>query len=212
MRRAPATRSLPSTSNSPDREHVSTEVVVVRHGETEWSAGARHTGRTDIPLNEAGRRAAAGLADVLAQRTFALVLTSPLQRAAESCALAGFATIARVDDDLVEWDYGVYEGRTTAEIRIERPGWSLWSDGVPDGEDVEAVGRRADRVIARLRAAPGDALVFAHGHLLRVLAARWIGLPPFAGSRFALDPARPSVLGYERELAVIRSWNVPVTE
>jgi broad specificity phosphatase PhoE len=186
------------------------EVVVVRHGETEWSAARRHTGRTDVSLTEAGRREAARLAGALANRSFALVLTSPLQRARETCALAGFAGVAQVDEDLLEWDYGEYEGRTTEAIRTERPDWTLWSDGVPGGEDAAAVGRRADRVIARLRAVDGDALVFAHAHVLRVLAARWIGLAPGGGSRLVLDPARPSTLGYEREVAVIQEWNVPV--
>jgi probable phosphoglycerate mutase len=181
-------------------------VVVVRHGPTEWSTQGRHTGRTDIPLDDDGRRAAAALASLLARREFALVLTSPLARARDTAALAGFADAA-IDDDLLEWDYGEYEGRTTADIRGERPGWLLWTDGVPAGEDAAAVGRRADRVLARLRAADGDALVFAHGHVLRVLAARWIELPPEGGMRLALEPARPSTLGYEREVAVIQEWN-----
>jgi probable phosphoglycerate mutase len=181
-------------------------VVVVRHGSTDWSANGRHTGRTDVSLDANGRRAAAALAPVLARRRYALVLTSPLARARDTAALAGFPH-ATVDDDLLEWDYGEYEGRTTADIREERPGWLLWTDGVPAGEDATAVGRRADRVIARVRAAAGDALVFAHGHVLRVLAARWIELPPEDGMRLALDPARPSMLGYEREVAVIQEWN-----
>jgi broad specificity phosphatase PhoE len=185
-------------------------VVVVRHGQTEWSVAGRHTGRTDVPLTEAGRHAAARLALPLARRPFSLVLTSPLKRARDTCALAGFAAVARVDDDLAEWNYGDYEGRTTAAIRADRPEWSLWSDGAPGGEDAAAVGRRADLVIARVRDAPGDALVFAHAHVLRVLAARWVDLPATDGARFALDPARPSTLGYEREVAVIEEWNVPV--
>ena len=192
------------------KEPDGSDVVVVRHGQTEWSLQGRHTSRTDVPLTEQGRREAARLAPALAGREFALVLTSPRQRARETCALAGFAAVERVDEDLREWDYGDYEGRTTADIRVERPGWSLWSDGVPGGEDVAAVGRRADRVIARLRAANGDALVFAHAHVLRVLAARWVGLAPADGMRLALEPARPSTLGYEREVAVIREWNAPV--
>jgi probable phosphoglycerate mutase len=185
-------------------------VVVVRHGPTEWSAEGRHTGRTDVPLSDDGRREALRLAPALADRAFALVLTSPLQRARATCELAGFGAVAEVDEDLREWDYGEYEGRSTAAIRVERPGWSLWTDGVPGGEDITAVGRRADRVIARLRAANGDALVFAHGHVLRVLAARWVGLPPTDGMRLALEPARLSTLGYEREVAVISEWNTPV--
>jgi len=189
---------------------VSAEVVVVRHGQTEWSVARRHTGRTDIPLTDGGRREAARLAAALAPRSFALVLTSPSRRATETCVLAGFAAVAHEDEDLLEWDYGEYEGRTTVDIRAERPGWSLWSDGAPGGEDAAAVRDRVDRVIARVRAAPGDALVFAHAHVLRVLAARWIDLPATGGARFALDPAQPSVLGYEREDAVIRQWNVPL--
>ena len=185
-------------------------VVIVRHGQTAWSVAGRHTGRTDVPLTEEGRDAAARLASAFAPRSFSLVLTSPLRRARDTCALAGYAAVARVDDDLLEWDYGEYEGRTTAAIHGERPRWSLWYDGAPGGEDAAAVGRRVDRVIATLRAAPGDALVFAHAHVLRVLAARWVGLHPEDGARFALDPARPSTLGYERETPVIREWNVPV--
>ena len=185
-------------------------VVVVRHGQTEWSVQGRHTGRTDVALDDTGRRQATSLARALANREFALVLTSPMARARDTCALAGFGAVAVVDDDLVEWDYGEYEGRTTAEIRAERPGWSLWSDGVPGGEDAVAVGRRADRGIARLRAADGDALVFAHAHVLRVLAVRWIALAPANGARLRLEPARVSVLGYEREAAAIREWNAPV--
>ena len=189
---------------------MSDRVVVVRHGETEWSVAGRHTGRTDVPLTDAGREAAARLAAPLGQWSFALVLTSPLQRARDTCALAGFGAVAQTDDDLREWDYGDYEGRTTAAIRAERPAWSLWTDGVPGGEGASEVGRRADRVVARLRAAPGDALVFAHAHVLRVLAMRWVGLPASDGMRITLDPARLSVLGYEREVAVLREWNSPV--
>jgi broad specificity phosphatase PhoE len=185
------------------------EVVLVRHGETEWSRSGQHTGNIDIPLTEAGRRAAEALGAPLRAHTFALVLTSPLQRAAETCRLAGFGGVALTRDELKEWDYGAYEGRKTVDIRKERPGWTLWREGVPDGETALAVGIRADRVVAELRAADGDALVFAHGHLLRVLAARWIGLEPEAGRLFALDPATISVLGYERENAVIRLWNAP---
>jgi broad specificity phosphatase PhoE len=185
------------------------QVVLVRHGETEWSRSGQHTGSTDIPLTEAGRRAAEALGAPLRARTFVLVLTSPLQRAAETCRLAGFGGVAVTRDELKEWDYGAYEGRKTVDIRNERPGWTLWRDGVPDGETAAAVGTRADRVVAELRAADGDALVFAHGHLLRVLAARWLGLEPEAGRLLALDPATISVLGYERETSVIRLWNAP---
>jgi probable phosphoglycerate mutase len=181
--------------------------VLVRHGETEWSRDGRHTGRTDVPLTGRGRREAEALGAPLATRELALVLTSPLSRAADTCRLAGLGARALERDDLREWDYGAYEGRTTADIRTERPGWTLWSDGVPEGERVSEVGVRVDRVIEELRATTGDAAVFAHGHVLRVLAARWLGLEPAAGRLFALDPATTSILGYERETPVIRSWN-----
>jgi broad specificity phosphatase PhoE len=182
------------------------EIVLVRHGETEWTLSGQHTGRTDIPLTERGREQARALAAELARRQFALVLTSPLARARETCRLAGLGERAQEREELLEWDYGDYEGRTTPEIRRERPGWTLWRDGVANGETAARVGARVDRVIAELRTA-GDAAVFAHGHVLRVLAARWLGLEPEAGRLFALDPASISVLGYERETAVVRLWN-----
>ena len=181
--------------------------MLVRHGETEWTRAGKHTGRTDIPLTERGREEARALEIELRGRRFALVLTSPLARASETCRLAGLAETAALRDELMEWDYGAYEGRTTIEIRKERPGWTLWRDGVPDGETAAQVGGRADRVIRELRSAGGDAAVFAHGHLLRVLAARWLGLEPAAGRLFALDPATVSILGHERETPVIRMWN-----
>jgi len=183
------------------------EIVLVRHGETEWSRTGKHTGRTDVPLTERGRQDAQAVGVALKDRRFALVLTSPLARATESCRLAGLGDTAVRRDELAEWDYGAYEGRKTVDIREERPGWSLWHDGVPDGETGAQVGARVDRVIAELRAVAGDAAVFAHGHLLRVLAARWLGLEPAAGRLFALDPATISILGYERETPVIRVWN-----
>jgi probable phosphoglycerate mutase len=183
------------------------EVVLVRHGETEWTRSGQHTGRTDIPLTEAGRRAARAVGAALEGRRFALVLTSPLSRAAETCRLAGLGASAEERDELREWDYGAYEGRRTVDIRKERPGWSLWRDGVPGGESAADVGARADRVIAELRSVAGDAAVFGHGHALRVLAARWVGLEPEAGRLFALDPATISVLGWERETEVVRVWN-----
>jgi broad specificity phosphatase PhoE len=183
------------------------EVVLVRHGETEWSREGKHTGRTDILLTEHGRRQAQAVGAALRGRRFALVLTSPLTRALETSRLAGFGDVAVQRDELREWDYGAYEGRTTIEIRKEVPGWTLWCDGVPDGETIDDVAARVDRVIAELRSVPGDALLFAHGHVLRVLAARWLGLEPQAGALFALDPASISALGYERETSVIRLWN-----
>jgi broad specificity phosphatase PhoE len=186
------------------------EVVLVRHGETEWSRDGKHTGRTDVPLTAPGRKQAEALGEVLGDRAFARVLTSPLARAAETAQLAGFGARAEERTELCEWDYGAYEGRTTAEIREERPGWTLWRDGVPGGETAGEVAERVDRLLAELRTADGDALVFAHGHLLRVLAVRWIGLGPESGRLLALDPATISVLGYERETPVVRVWNAAV--
>lgn len=187
------------------------EVVLVRHGETEWSRELKHTGRTDIPLTEDGRRQAGAVGTALQGRRFELVLTSPLVRAAESCRLAGFGDVGSERDELREWDYGAYEGRTTIEIRQEIPGWTIWAGAVPEGETIDEVAARVDRVIAELRDVQGDTLLFAHGHVLRVLAARWLGLEPQAGALFALDPATIGVLGYERETAVMRLWNQPVS-
>lgn len=189
---------------------VATEIVLVRHGETEWSRDGKHTGNTDVPLTERGRKQAAALGTALEGRSFARVLTSPLSRAAETARLAGFGDAER-RDELREWDYGAYEGRKTAEIREERPGWTLWADGVPNGETAAEVAARVDAVLAELRTVEGAALVFAHGHLLRVLAVRWIGLEAEAGRLLALDPATVGVLGYERETPVIRVWNASIT-
>lgn len=183
------------------------EIVLVRHGETEWSRAGKHTGLTDVPLTEAGRKQAEALREVLDGRELARVLASPLARAAETARLAGLGERAEERPELREWDYGAYEGRTTAEIREERPGWTLWRDGVPGGETAAEVAERVDRVLDELRSAEGDVLVFAHGHVLRVLAARWIGLGPESGRFFALDPATISALGHERETPVIRVWN-----
>lgn len=182
------------------------EVVLARHGETEWSRELKHTGSTDVPLTEEGERQARRLADALAGREFALMLSSPLRRALETARLAGFEPEVR--DDLKEWDYGDYEGRRTAEIREEIPNWTIWGCGARNGETVEQVGERADRAIAEIRSVDGDVLVFAHGHLLRVLTARWLALEPGDGRLFALDPATLSTLGYEREQPVIRAWNL----
>jgi probable phosphoglycerate mutase len=180
----------------------------VRHGETEWSASLRHTGRTDVPLTDSGRRQARSLAAVLEGRAFALVLCSPLSRARETCELAGFGEGAVIDEDLSEWNYGEYEGLTTAEIRATRPDWWLWRDGCPGGEGPAEVGARADRVLSRVRAVSGgDVLVFAHGHILRVLTARWLAMEPAAGARFALATASLGVLGWERDTEVIERWN-----
>lgn len=182
-------------------------LVLVRHGETEWSLSGRHTGVTDIPLTDEGRRHAEALGARLARWRFSLVLTSPLSRATETCGLAGLGDRAQTTDDLREWDYGDYEGRRTTDIRQERPGWDLWTDGVPNGETLASVGARADRVVERAGAARGDVALFAHGHVLRVLGARWIGLPPAGGRLLALTTASVSVLGWERETAVIEGWN-----
>ena len=184
------------------------EVVLVRHGETDWSKTGRHTGRTDVPLTAEGRREAERLSGRLAGRGFSLVLTSPLSRARETCELAGLGTRAERCDDLLEWNYGSYEGLTTEEIRRTRPGWTVFSEGAPGGETASQIGQRVDRVIARVRASPGDAALFAHAHVLRVLAARWLGLPPEGGRYFALAPASVSVLGHEREASVILRWNL----
>jgi broad specificity phosphatase PhoE len=183
------------------------QIWLIRHGETEWSLGGRHTGRTDVPLTEAGRRQAKTLGRHLGKRTFALVLTSPLGRARETCQLAGYGDAAEITDDLREWDYGIYEGRTTAEVRAHEPGWSIWTTSIPEGETVDHVGERAHRVIERAVAAGGDAALFAHAHFLRILAACWIGRPPVDGRLFALGTASISVLGHERETRVISVWN-----
>jgi probable phosphoglycerate mutase len=183
------------------------QVLLARHGETEWSATLKHTSRTDIPLTDTGREQARRLAPALAGRDLGLVLTSPLSRAIETCRLAGLGDAAQVRDDLREWDYGDYEGITTAEIREQRPDWFLWRDGCPGGETAAEVGVRADRIVAELRGVDGDAAVFAHGHLLRVLAARWLGLPPERGASLALSTGTISVLGWERETPVVWEWN-----
>ncbi|MGH7357788.1 MAG: histidine phosphatase family protein [Candidatus Rokuibacteriota bacterium] len=183
------------------------QLWLVRHGETEWSLSGQHTGRTDVPLTPAGRRQAEALGGHLAGRSFALVLTSPLDRARETCRLAGFGSHAQAMDDLREWDYGIYEGRTTAAIRTVEPGWSIWTSPVPEGESVDQVGARARRVIDRVLTAGGDVALFSHGHFLRILAACWIGRPPGDGRLFALATASVSVLGWERETRVVQRWN-----
>jgi len=180
---------------------------LVRHGETEWARLGKHTGLTDIPLTELGREQAVAVGARLTGRPFALVLSSPLSRALDTARLAGFANRVQTSDDLLEWDYGADEGRTTAEIRVERPGWSIWGEGPEDGETIYHVGTRVDRVIALAREQAGDVLVFAHGHVLRVLAARWLDQPPSEGHLFALSTATLSILGWEREQAVIERWN-----
>jgi broad specificity phosphatase PhoE len=185
------------------------EVYLARHGETEWSITGQHTGQTDIPLTARGERNAMGLRQRLQGSTFAKALVSPRTRARRTCELAGFSDQAEVDPDLQEWDYGQYEGRCTADIRQERPGWSLFRDGCPGGESVEAIGTRADRVVARLRTIEGNVLIFSHGHFLRVLAARWLGLPAGGARLLVLSTAALSVLGYEHTLdePALRLWN-----
>jgi probable phosphoglycerate mutase len=185
-------------------------VFLARHGETEWSAALKHTSRTDVPLTAAGREQAQRLAAPLAREDVALVLTSPLSRALDTCRLAGFGDRAEPRDDLREWDYGDYEGITTAEIRESRPDWRLWTDGCPGGESAADVGARADRVVAEVRAAAAPAALFAHGHLLRVLAARWLDLPAERGASLALSTGTLSVLGWERENPVVWHWNQAV--
>jgi probable phosphoglycerate mutase len=184
-------------------------VYLARHGETAWSLSGQHTGLTDLPLTARGERNARRLGERLAGRTFAKVFASPLQRAAKTCELAGFGGAAVVDPDLVEWNYGDYEGKKTAEILKERPGWRLFRDGCPGGESVAQIGARADRVLARLRAVGGDVLVFSSGHILRVLAVRWLGLPPSDGRLLLLSTASLSILGYEHEKdePALRLWN-----
>jgi len=181
------------------------EIWLVRHGETEWSRSGQHTSRTDLPLTPEGERQAASLKRMLAGRSFALVLSSPMKRAVDTCRLVGLTP--EISDDLVEWDYGDYEGLTTPEIQKRVPGWTVWTGTSPNGETVEQVGARADRVISRAVAAGGDVALFGHGHLSRTLTARWIGLEPSGGRLLALSTASVSVLGYERETRVIRLWN-----
>jgi len=182
---------------------------LVRHGETVWSLTGQHTGLTDLPLTERGERNARRLGERLAGLSFTKVFTSPLQRAARTCELAGFGSVAEVDPDLVEWNYGEYEGLRTVEIHAKHPDWQLFRDGCPGGESPDQVGARADQVVSRVRSVNGDVLIFSSGHVLRVLAARWLGLEPAAGRFFILNTASVSVLGYEnnRSQPVIRLWN-----
>jgi broad specificity phosphatase PhoE len=184
-----------------------TRLFLVRHGETEWSASGQHTSRTDMPLTENGKRQAEALAKRLAGASFAAVFTSPRARALETCRIAGLDRDAIVTDDLQEWDYGVYEGRTSDDIRGEEPGWTVWTAEIRGGETVEDVGRRVDRVIQAALGYEGDVALFGHGHCLRILAARWIGLPPDAGRLLELSTATVSRLGWERETRVVELWN-----
>jgi broad specificity phosphatase PhoE len=185
-------------------------VWLARHGETEWSRDLRHTGRTDIPLTPAGREEARKLREPLAAIKFDRVLCSPLGRAVETCELAGLGERAELRDALMEWDYGDYEGITSEEIHERRPGWLLWSDGVPGGESPAEIGARADAMIAELLERDDTVAVFAHGHMLRVLAARWLGLEPSGGRHFGLGTATLSRIGWEHDYRVIQRWNAPV--
>ena len=179
----------------------------MRHGETEWSAIGKHTGRTDVPLTEAGRLRATQVGSELRGGEWEMVLSSPLRRARETCELAGLGHAMAIDEDLREWDYGEYEGLTTPEIRQRRPDWNLWRDGCPGGESPDEVGARADHVLATMRRSDGDCVLFAHGHSLRVIAARWLGQPVAFGARLALSTGTLSTLGFERETEVVREWN-----
>jgi broad specificity phosphatase PhoE len=185
-------------------------VFAIRHGETEWTLNGRHTGTTDIPLTANGRRLAALLPSALSERAFELVLVSPLQRARETCELAGLAAKAIVDPDLVEWNYGDYEGLTPKEIHERAPGWLIFRDGCPGGETPEQVAARVDRVIARARASEGDVALFAHGHVLRLLAARWLGMSAGAGQHFLLDTGTLNVLDHYHGVPALKTWNAPL--
>ena len=196
--------------NPPSDENM--QLWLIRHGETEWSLSGAHTSRTDIPLTERGKERAAKIRDYLAQRKFSLVLTSPLLRARETCRIAGYADVAQIEENLREWDYGIFEGRTTADIRKDQPDWSIWDSPVPEGEPVEHVAARAQKVIDRALQAGGDVALFAHAHILRILAATWLGLEPRGGRLFALGTGSVSTLGYERENRVISTWNRSLEE
>jgi probable phosphoglycerate mutase len=185
---------------------------LIRHGETEWSLSGAHTGRSDLPLTPRGRQMAARMGGYLEGRRFSQVLVSPLRRAQDTCRLAGYGPQAETEPNLAEWDYGAYEGFTSEQIRLQRPGWDIWRDGVAGGETIEEVAARAQEVIERAMAAPDDVALFAHGHLLRILTACWLGLPPEAGRLFALDTATVSVLGLEHATRAIRLWNRGFTE
>jgi probable phosphoglycerate mutase len=188
------------------------QVYLARHGETEWSLSGQHTGITDIPLTENGRNLAKRLAPVLATERFALVLTSPLERARKTCELAGLGAHAEIDRDLMEWNYGEYEGLTPKQIDAQAPGWMLFRDGCPGGETPEQIGVRVDRLIARVRAVEGHVALFAHGHIFRVFAARWLGFPASAGCQFLLDTATLSILSYYRGIPAVKRWNAELVK
>jgi probable phosphoglycerate mutase len=185
----------------------SQQVYLIRHGETEWSLTGQHTGITDIPLTENGRRLATRLKPILAEQKFVMVLTSPLKRARDTCELSGLGAAAHIDNDLTEWNYGEYEGLTSREIRNKAAGWLLFEDGCPGGETPEQVGARADRIITRARRQQGNVALFAHGHLLRVVAARWLGFAAGAGRHFLLDTGTLNILSYYQGIPAIKEWN-----
>jgi len=188
------------------------QVYLIRHGETEWSLSGQHTGITDIPLTENGRNVAKQLEPILAKENFTMILTSPLERARKTCELAGLGAHAEIDRDLVEWNYGEYEGLTPKQIDAQAPGWMIFTDGCPGGETPEQAGARADRLVARVRSVEGDVALFAHGHIFRVFAARWLGLPATAGRHFLLDTATLSILSYYRGIPAVKRWNAELVE
>jgi len=188
-------------------EHPALEIWLIRHGETEWSLSGQHTGRTDVPLTEHGREQARSLAPLLARQSFDVVLTSPMSRAIDTCREAGLGAGSRVEPDLGEWNYGVYEGRTTAEIRASVPGWTVWNSPVPEGESIEQIQGRANALIERLLGMRGRVALFSHGHFLRVLGGCWMNGLALTGSHLLLDTATVSVLGFERETRALRRWN-----
>lgn len=197
----------PTRANNNRRAAISQQIWLVRHGETEWSLSGRHTGTTDLPLTPRGELQAREVGSFLASRTFATVITSPLRRAMDTCRRAGFGDVAQTETNLLEWDYGDYEGRTTAEIQSRRPSWSLWKDGVPGGESLLQVAARAQAAIDRALQSPGDVLLFAHGHILRVLCCCWLGLAPEMARLFAIDTAAVTTLGYEHSERVLTRLN-----
>jgi broad specificity phosphatase PhoE len=210
--RAPAygdTRSFVAPANADERHVRLRRAVLIRHGETAWTLSGQHTGVTDLPLTERGRAGARELAPLAAQASFTLVLTSPLRRARETCALAGLGAQAEVDANLIEWNHGEYEGLTPKEVHARDPRWMLFTDGCPGGETPAQVAGRVDEVISRVRSVEGDVALFGHGHFFRVFAARWLGLPASAGSHFVLDPATVSVLSHYRGIPAVKSWNAP---
>ena len=200
---------MTTTPPTNSASHAERRAFLVRHGETEWSLSGQHTGRTDLPMTDNGRKIVSRLEPILARTAFALVLTSPLRRARETCELAGLGEHAQVDSNLLEWDYGEYEGLTSDQIQTKAPGWVLFRDGCPGGEGPSQVGARVDQLIARIRSVEGDVALFAHGHVFRVLAARWLDLPVTAGAHFLLDTATVSVLSHYRGIPAVKRWNAP---